>query len=152
MVWNPPDAYASFLLSVGGGVLAGLAVVAVELVWRFGLAWWQRKKALQALGTLLGEWEESINSATGFAYPQLGRTASKEDVQFAKHKSYLWTAPIVMSRWARHIPEKYIEDLSRLVTNHQNAVVAILPPGRVMSQGIYDDFFRQAREVKWLKF
>ena len=152
MVWQPPDAYASFLLSVGGGILAGIAVVTVEWVWRFGLASWQKKKAVRVLSALWGEWEESINSATGLTDPQVGIKASREVLQFAKHKYYIWTVPIVLSRWARHIPEQYVEDLSRLVTSHQNAVVAILPPGKVMSQGLYDLFFRQAREVKWLKF
>ena len=152
MVWNPPDAYASFLLSVGGGVLAGIAVVAVELAWRFGLGWWQKKKALQALCAFWGEWEESINSATGFAFPQPGITVSKERIQFDEHKYHLWTVPIAMSRWARHIPEQYVEDLSRLVTNHENAVVGILPPGKVPSQNFYDVFFQDAREIKWLKF
>ena len=152
MVWNPPDAYASFLLSVGGGVLAGIAVVAVELAWRFGLGWWQKKRALKALCAFWGEWEESINSATGVATPQPKFTISKEDVQFAKHKYHLWTVPILLSRWANHIPEKYVEDLSRLVTNHENAVMGIIPPGRVMSQDLYDAFFQRAREVTWLRF
>ena len=152
MMWDPPNAYASFVLSIGGGVLAGFVVVALEWGWRYWYGWRQQRKAIRDLSTFFGEWESILNTADGFQDPASGITRSKQDVQFAMHKYRLWTVPIIMARWAKYISGEQTQEFNLLISNHENAVLSLVPASRVLSQNIYDMFFREARKVKWLKF
>ena len=152
MIWNPPDPYASFLLSVGGGFLAGLAVVVVEWLWRFNLDSRQRKQAIQSLSKLFKEWESAINSAQAVKGPTPGTNRPREAVQLAYHSLYRRKAHIKVSRWAKHIPEHDAEELSLLLASHENVIVGLDLEKRGVPQSLYDRFFSGARDINWLEF
>ena len=133
-------------------MLAGLIVIVIEWGWRFCFDLHQRRQAVRQICALFEEWETAINTASGFEDPQVGIGAGKEVVQFAKHKYYLWTIPIMMSRWAKHLPGRHAEEIARLVANHEHSVVRLVLPHGVLPQQSYDDFFGKARDIEWLKF
>ncbi len=152
MNWNPPDPYASLILSIGGGVLAGIVVILLEWGWRGFYGWYQGRKAVKAVGTFFLEWETAINSVEPLDHPVRGDQISIEVLQFVKHKYYLWRSQIVLSRWAKQLSDEQIQEVSTLVAGHEHSVVGILPEGRVLPQQMYDRFFLDARSISWLKF
>ena len=50
-----------------------------------------------------------------------------------------------------HLTKEQMAEITYLVKGHRDGVLAMLPPGKIPGQGIYDDFFRLAREIIWLK-
>ena len=80
----------SWIPSVIGGVLAGLIVIVMELLWRGVYGWIQRRKAVARLRRFFAEWGEQVAAA-----PELeGQDAPPVGfVKFALHKYHLRTAP-----------------------------------------------------------
>ena len=152
MTWNLPDPYASLVLSVGGGVLAGIVVILMEWGWRNFYGRWQRRKAIIGLSSFFRQWESTINSVESLTHPESGQHIAREDIQFAQHKNRPWTVPIMLSQESRHLSDKQAQEIALLLAGHVNAEVGILPTGRVLSQQMYDRFFSNVREISWLKF
>ena len=150
MIWSPPDVYASSILSIGGGVLAGFVVVLIEWCWRLYRAKHGRRKAIIELRLFFREWESLINTAEGLNDPQIPFKAEKHHVQFVHHKNRLWTVPIVLSRWSPYLSEQQAQEIALLIANHENAHIGIVPPDRVANQWIYDNFFNELKKIKWL--
>ena len=152
MTWNPPDPYASLILSIGGGVLAGMVVVALEWAWRVVYELHKKRTAVKELSEFFHQWEITINSAEGLLHPESRHVISREIVQFAQHKNRLWAAPIVLSRLSKHLPDKEAQEISLLIAGHEHAEVGIIPEGRVLPQQMYDRFFGEIRKIGLLKF
>ena len=94
MTWDPPDLWATIILSIPGGVVAGILVLAGEVALRRGYERIQYRKAIRAIGQFFGRWESTINDAMDVpAYPDnpnLG-PISRASVQFALHGDFLRT-------------------------------------------------------------
>ena len=150
MDWNPPDVYASFILSIGGGVLAGFVVVVLSWCRSLIQAHRERRKAIRELRLFFREWESLINTADGLNVPQIPFEAEKHHVQFVKHKNRLWTVPIVLSRWSKYLSGQQVQEIALLIANHENAHIGILPPDKVPNQWMYDNFFNELKKIKWL--
>ena len=148
MMWNSSDMYASIV----GGILAGLALVLVELIWRLFYGLFQKHRALRAIKKFFREWEESIKNIGGIDDAAAGVSVSKEVTQFLQHKYYLRIVPIPLSRWGKHIPEQQNDDIIQVIATHEHAEVGIIPKGNVPSQNFYDSFFGRVREIKGLKW
>ena len=152
MTWDPPGLWASLILSISGGVVAG----AIVLLGEIGIRWYydrrQRKKAERAIGLFFKDWETTINEAVDIPpNPNFG-AVPKAAVQFARHEYSLGRAPNLIERWQRYLTAEQVEQLSNHLENHQRADIGILPQGRVLAQFQYDRFFREAREIGWLEF
>ena len=63
MTWDPPDLWATIMLSIPGGVVAGILVLAGEVALRRGYERVQQRKAFLAIGQFFGRWESTINDA-----------------------------------------------------------------------------------------
>ena len=148
MTWNSSEVYASIF----GGILAGLALVLVELIWRLLYGLFRRHRAVRAIRAFFSRWEESIKTAGVIDDPVAGVSVSKEVIQFLHHKYYLRIAPITLSRWGEHISEQQDEDITQIIAQHEHAEVGILSPDKVPNQNFYDKFFGRVREIKWLKW
>ena len=155
MTWDPPNVWATIILSILGGVIAGIIVLAGEVALRRGYEGVQRRKAIRAIGQFFGRWESEINDAMDIPAhednPNLG-PISKASVQFAFHGDFLRRAPNLIARWSRYLTANQVEELSNHLESHQGAHIGILPPGRVLAQAQYDIFFSTAREFEWLEF
>ena len=152
MIWEPPGLWASVILSVSGGVVAGVLVLLGEIAMRSGHDRRQRRKAEKAIGLFFKEWETEINNAVDIpSNPNFG-AVPKAAVQFAMHGDFLRRAPNLMARWSRYITAEQVEELSNLLERHQGAHIGILPPGKVLAQFQYDQFFSRARAMPWLEF
>ena len=156
MTWDPPGLWASIILSVVGGILAGGLVLAGEFAISKGYEQVQQRKAMKAIGLFFKEWESTINETTDIpAHPTNPSNGpiNRAVVQFAYHEDYLRRAPNLLARWARYLAAEQVEELSNLLEGHQGAVIGLMRPrGRVLPQQVYDNFFRSAREIDWLDF
>lgn len=150
MSWNPPDVYASFILSIGGGVLSGLAVVVLSWCGRLIQVHRERRKAILELRLFFSEWESLINTAESVHLPQISFEADKARMQFIYHKNRLWTVPIILSRWSKYLSEQQVQEITLLIANHENAYIGIVPPNGVPNQWIYDHLFNELKKIKWL--
>ena len=143
MTWDPPDLWATIILSIPGGVVAGILVLAGEVALRRGYERIQYRKAIRAIGQFFGRWESTINDAMDVpAYPDnpnLG-PISRASVQFALHGDFLRRAPNLIARWSRYLTAEQLEELSNYLEGHQGADIGILPSGRVLAQAQYDTF------------
>lgn len=150
MDWSPPDVYASFILSIGGGVLSGLAVVVLSWCGRLIQVHRERRTAIRELRLFFSEWEFLINTAESVNVSQIPFEAEKAQMQFIYHKNRLWTVPIILSRWSKCLSEQQVQEITLLIANHENAYIGIVPPDKVPNQWIYDNFFRELKKIKWL--
>ena len=142
----------SWIPSVIGGVLAGLIVIMMELLWRGGYVWIQRRKAVTGLRRFFAEWEERITTAKDLEGPAPGVPGVPvESVKFVLHKSYLRTAPIRIAPMTKHLSDQQAQEVSLLLSSEE-AKVGIIPEGRAPSQDFYDQFFDSVKGVKWLKY
>ena len=156
MTWDPPDLWATIMLSIPGGVVAGILVLAGEVALRRGYERVQQRKAFRAIGQFFGRWESTINDAMDIPAhpdnpPNLG-PISRASVQFAFHGDFLRRAPNLIARWSKYLTAEQMEELSNHLEGHQGADMGLLTQGRVLAQAQYDTFFRRAREFEWLEF
>ena len=103
MTWDPPDLWATIMLSIPGGVVAGILVLAGEVALRRGYERVQQRKAFRAIGQFFGRWESTINDAMDIPAhpgnpPNLG-PISRASVQFALHGDFLRRAPNLIARY-----------------------------------------------------
>ncbi|MYC38095.1 MAG: hypothetical protein F4X66_14445 [Chloroflexi bacterium] len=155
MTWDPPDLWATIILSIPGGIVAGVLVLLGEVALRRGHERVQRGKAEKAIGRFFAEWESTINDTEEIPYHPSNPTGGPIDravVQFAYHGDFLRRAPNLIARWSRYLTAEQVEELSNLLEGHQGAVIGILPQGRVLPTEQYARFFSEAREIGWLKF
>ena len=152
MTWNPTSFVGRHLLSIVGGIIAGIVVAA--LIWGFGAlnSWNQERKAANAVGDFFREWENDINSTDKLLTSDGRFTLSKCELQFAKHKHYLGTVRIRLDRWSKSLSAEESEDIALLLDRHEGAAIKIIPEGSCPGQNFYDVFFINARTIEWLKF
>ena len=158
--WSAPEPYASMILSITGGTLAGFIVVIVEWVGLYCHARLKRRKAIREIGTFFAAWEVGINMALGAGIKFPGRAeTTKEQAQRAFHNDQISRFRISMSsRWGRHLSERQTEEILEFVIGHERLFQELLlglgisPHSFFPDQGIYDQFFQQAREITWLEF
>ena len=146
------DVFDTVIFPIVGGIIAGIVVIAIELGVRSLRQWHQRRTAIKVIGGFFREYESMINNADALNVPQLGNYYTKEQVQFVRLKDFLRQFPIRMNRWSKHLSEKQTEEITLYIVGYEGAVLGIIPQDRVSSQEIYNDFFRKAREIEWLKF
>ena len=156
ITWLPPDPYASVILSIAGGflagILAGLVVVGIEWAGRYCYARRQQRKAIRELRKFFANWELQINTSQGISDPQAGPLQSKEVIQILSHKERLRTFHVLMLRLSTHLSEDQAEEILLFVEGHE-ALINIIPTDRTPDQNLYDVFFRRVREeITWLKF
>ena len=152
MTWDPPGLWASVILSVSGGIFAGVLVLLGEIAIRWELGRRQSSKAQRAIGVFFREWEKAINGAADIPpNPNFG-AVPKAAVQFALHEDFLRRATNLIARWSRYLTAEQVEALSNLLEGHQGAHIGILPAGKVLAQFQYNSFFSQARGIEWLEF
>ena len=137
---------------VVGGIIAGTIVVAIELGFRIVFQKWQRRNAKKAIGAFFKQWKCTIDTAEALYHAPSGRNFSKEDIQFVRHRDFLRQFPIRLDRWSKFLSEEETEQIALYVTGHDNAYLRDLLPGRNLTQPIYDGFFSEAKNIKWLKF
>ena len=152
MTWDPPGLWASVILSVSGGIAAGVLVLLGEILIRRELNFRQQSKAVKAIGLFFKKWETTIHGASAIQAQGPAPAVSKAAVQFALHGDFLRRAPRLVQRWQGYLTAEQVEEVSNLVEGHQGAVIGILPPGAFLPQQHYDQFFGSARQIKWLKF
>ena len=152
MTWDPLDPWTTITLSILGGVIAGVILLAGEVAFRKAYEGVQRRKAIMAIGQFFARWESTINDAMGFPGPESIGFISKESIQFARHKDFLRRAPNLIDRWSRYLTANQVEELSNYLEGHQTADIGILPHGTVLAQVQYEIFFSRARKFEWLEF
>ena len=152
MTWDPPGLWASVILSVLGGTFAGVIVLVGEILIRRELGYRQQSKAAKAVGLFFEEWEMAINGANAIQQQGGAPGAPKAFVQFALHENFLRRAPRLIQRWQGYLTVEQVEEISNFIEGHQGAVIGILPAPAVLPQQQYDQFFGDARQIKWVKF
>ena len=152
MTWDPPGLLASILISILGGIAAGVLVLVVEIVIRRGYDRRQRRKAERAICQFFREWETTINEAAGIPSGPGTLPVPKENVQFGKHGDFIRRAANLTARWSRYLAEEQVEDLMNLVEGHQAVIDLIAPRGGVFREIHYENFFSDTREIEWLEF
>ena len=140
------------LFPVLGGIFAGIVVILIEWSFRSLHDCKQRKKAERSIGKFFGEWNSCINNAVELRDEQGVLNAPKIAVQFAIHKDFLRSFPIVVDRWSRFLTEQQTEEVRQFVRGHEGGIVGIIPSGKAPPEPIYSNFFRDSKEIKWLKF
>ena len=155
MTWDPPGLWASVILSISGGIVAGALVLAGEILIRRGYERAQRAKAAKTIGRFLSEWERAIYDAAHLPAdpnnPDID-PISRPDVQFAEQRLYLLRAQNTIARWSRYLTAEQVEEVSNLLQLEELATGARLNVGMVWEQAHYADFFHQTRQIQWLDF
>ena len=152
MTWDSTDFVHTALLSIIGGIIAGVVVILLEWGFRYLYEWNQRRNAVNAVEDFFRRWENDINS-TDETLTSDGRfTLPRSTQQFAKHRYYLSTVRILLDRWSKFLSAEQSEDIAMLLGKHEESEIGIVPEGNYPSQSSYDTFFRTAREIEWLEF
>ena len=143
------DVYETVIFPIVGGVNAGFIVVIVELAFRNLHDRWQQRKAITAIKKLFSEWESKIASADDIKDDQNRILHERSVAQFLHHKYYIKRAPLTLAAWSRNLSEQQTDELTRLIVDHEQ-VVGIIPGDKVPFREFYDQFFKKAKEIKWL--
>ena len=151
MAWDP-NFTDTAILSIAGGIIAGIVVVLIEWWFRFLYGWNQRRNSVNAVGNFFRRWESDINSTDDLLTSDGRFSLPRDRLQFEKHKEYLRTVRILLDRWSKFLSGEQSENIALFLGRHEGAVIGIIPEGRIPSQDFHDAFFRTAREIKWLRF
>ena len=152
MTLDPSNLTGAALLSIVGGIIAGVIVVLIEWGFRALYGWNQRRVAIKSVATFFRDWENYINSTEDVTTSDGRFTLNRGVQQFARHKDRLRTVRIVLDRWSKLLSAEQTQDIALLIGGHEGAVVSLIPNNKTPSQNFYDTFFRDARKIKWLKF
>ena len=152
MSWDPPGLWASLILSISGGIVAGVLVLLGEIAIRWEFDRRQQKKGAKAIGLLFSEWETTINEAADIPSGSGTLPVPRTNVQFGKHGEFMRRAANLIERWQRFLTAEQVEEISNHLEGHQAVIDLVGPRGGLFQQIHYDNFFRQAREFKWLEF
>ena len=157
MTWDPPGLWATIILSILGGIVAGILVLVGEILIRRELDRRQRKRAERAIGQFFRWWQmltrdpsetDSSESTSGTSWEQVRFLR----VQFQIHEYCLMRVTNLIAAWSKYLTAKQVDELSTMIGEHQIQVIARLPEGQTPEQHQYDNFFQQARAIKWLDF
>ena len=149
MNWDPPDVWATIILSIPGGIVAGVLVILFELGIRRNIELRQRRKATNAVSDYFKVWESQIKNIEAITDTPNGIPIKKEQVQLPIHQDFIRKAHNLIQRWSRQLDDEQIQEITNYIVGHE-AVIALLSPN--WGQAQYDDFFQRAREISWLKF
>ena len=152
MTWDPPGLWASLILSISGGIVAGVLVLLGEIAIRWRYDRRQKKKGAKAIGLLFSEWETTINKDADIPTGLGTLPVPRANVQFGVHGEFMRRAANLIERWQRFLTAEQVEEISNHLEGQQAVIDLIAPRGGLFQQIHYDDFFRRAREVKWLEF
>ena len=156
MTWDPPGLWASLILSISGGIVAGVLVLLGEIAirWRYDHRQQKRqqKKGAKAIGLLFSEWETTINEAADIPSGLGTLPVPRANVQFGENGEFMRRAANLIERWQRFLTAEQVEEISNHLEGHQAVIDLVAPRGGLLQQIHYDDLFLRAREVKWLEF
>ena len=152
MSWDPTNFTDTALLSITGGVIAGIVVILLEWSFRFLYGWRQRRSAIHAVREFFRRWEDDINSTEDMLTSDCRFSLPKTQLQYVKHKDFLRRVRILLDRWSKFLSEKQTEDVALLLGDHEGGTMSIIPEDSVPGQNFYDVFFRDARTIEWLEF
>ena len=150
MAWDPTDFTETALLSIAGGIIAGIAVILMELGFRSLYGWKQKRNAVNAVNDLFRRWESDINSTEELVTGDGRFRLPRDRLQFEKHKEYLRTVRILLDRWSKFLSGEQSEDIALFLARHEGAAFGVIPEASIPSQNFYVSFFLQAREIKWI--
>ncbi len=142
--------WGSWIPSVIGGVLAGLIVIMMELLWRWMYGWILRRRAVATLRKFFAGWEKQITSATAIEW-SIGDQSTEEVMKFIYHRFWLQAATFRVATMTGRLNDDQARQVSNLIANEE-AKVERIPEGSVPCQSLYDQFFNSVKEVKWLKY
>ena len=151
MSWNPPDLWATIVLGIGGGFLAGLAVLALQ--WGLNILGKRRRRSatVEDLRRFFQDWEAESNA-----------TAVNESWQFVRHEQMIRRMNENLILMHPTLSGCQWSDIAELIRRHEELIDArrklmmTQMPGPVpehfaLLPDEYRDFFEQANKVKWLK-
>ena len=154
MPWNPLGSWESLVVSIGTGILAGLALLTLQWSWNNLAKQRRRRDTIEALGKFFQDWESEVTA-----------TAHNEDWQFVRHEQImsrmkdnlvLMHPTLSECQWSdinelirKH--EELIDERRRLVWPALSPVNVPVSPGLILLPGEYSEFFDQAKAIKWLK-
>ena len=98
MTWDSTDLVHTALLSIIGGIIAGVVVILLELGFRSWFEWNQRRNAVNAVEEFFRRWENDINSTDVLLTSDGRATAPRNRLQFEKHRYHLRTVRILLDR------------------------------------------------------
>ncbi|MYC37871.1 MAG: hypothetical protein F4X66_13310 [Chloroflexi bacterium] len=151
MSWDPPGLWASLILSVSGGIVAGVIVLAGEVVLRGRYERVQREKAERAICMFFRGWEKGLNVLHSERLDD-----SDEDfwlrTMFLYHRVSLLEVQNLIARWSRYLAAEQVEELDNVLHLQGMITAAKVNAGGVWSKRMYDNFFLQARKIDWLNF
>ena len=155
MSWNPPDLWATVVISIGGGFLASLVLLILQWGWNTFGERRRRKAAIKALWNFFHAWDVAV-----------ARAAYDEDWQFVTHEQKLrrindlltLMRPNLYASQSSEITE-FIRRQGELIDSKRQALslafpelsADTVPPRLILLPCEYRNFFEQARKIKWLK-
>ena len=151
MSWDPPGLWASLILSVSGGIVAGVIVLAGEVVLRRRYERVQREKAERAICMFFKDWEKMLNY---FHSLRLENSDEEPDLSlmFFYHRVSLLEVQNLIARWSRYLAADQVEELDNVLHLQGMLTAAQVNAGGFWSKRAYDNFFRRARDIDWLNF
>ena len=152
MAMNSFDVYSTVVFPILGGIIAGVIVILIEWGFRILHERSQRRRATKVISRFFAEWQDAINTSADLPENPSGVTASKDQIQFIKHRYYVRAVHFTISRWSKYLSDQQTEEINLFIFRHEHSEIGILPEKRIFGQEIYDRFFQRAREIKWLKF
>ena len=152
MIWEPPGLWASVIISILGGMAAGVLVLIGEILYRLRRDRRERRKAEGAIGIFFREWETAINNVPVDPDRPDYFSYGKDYQQAGIHYDFLRRAPNLIARWSRDLTAAQVEELINLLKRHESDINFQLREIGEWGQYLYDPLFCRAREIKWLDF
>ena len=150
MSWNPPGLWATVVISIGGGFLAGLVLLGLQWVWNaFGKSR-RRRQEIKALQEFFQEWEAEIIAANW-----------DEDLRFARHEQRIRRMKDHLTSIRPNLPDREWSEITAFIRRHEELIKERLlvlrsedpdfPRRFLLMDDDYRNFFKQSIQIKWLK-
>ncbi len=155
MSWNPPDLWASIILSFGVAIFAGLLLLTLQWSWNNLAKQRRRGDTIEALRKFFQDWESEVKA-----------TAYNEDWQFVRHEQIMSRMKDNLVLMHPNLSGRQWSDINELIYKHDELIderrrlvwPAVSPvnvpirPGLILLPNEYSEFFDQAKAIRWLKF
>ena len=151
MPWISPDSTSAILLNIVGGFLAGMALILLQFGWRFIDKRLNRRMAVRKIRKFLQVWEEETR-----------KNAVNKEFQFVAHELRIRRMNENIEIFRPYLSGGQATDIAGLIRDHEELIEArrrlVLeqmdprpPEHSLLMPADYQEFFEQAKAIKWIK-
>ena len=151
MLWDCMDTTAPVILNIVGGFLAGIALLLCQSVWYLISKWRDRRATIARVRKFFRDWEARTKANT-----------EEDAFRFYYHETMIRRMDVNLTIYLSYLSARQWSELAELIQHHKDFIdgrrklvlAKMTPPSPdhlALLPEHYEEFFEQAKAIKWIK-